>query len=109
MGRRARRAVLALLAALTLTACTVEEQIRWAFRHHPTAVQDQAVRVAWCESRFVPDARSPSGEHVGIFQMSLRYHGWRPGMDAWWEPVANAVAAEHLYREQGWRPWSCRP
>lgn len=103
------RRLLAVLALVAFTSgCSVEQAIRWAFRHHPESVQDEAVSVAWCESRHQPDAVS-SGGHLGLFQLAPRWHSHRPGMTVWWDAVGNSVAAEHLYREQGWSPWSCSP
>ena len=67
---------------------------------------DQAVQVAWCESRLHPDARN--GEYLGLFQMGsyareLYGHG----------PTAHdqAAAAHRYFVSSGrdWSPWSCKP
>lgn len=71
-----------------------------------------AARVAWCESKY--DETAFNGVHVGIFQLSGRYHRARAErLGFTWEQVsteayANIVVAHDLYLEQGWGPWSCR-
>lgn len=72
-----------------------------------------ALRVARCESSLDPTART--GDHVGLFQLSTRYHAHRAAKFGYtWAQVAteaypNAVVAADLQREQGWRPWTCKP
>lgn len=95
-------------ALLALTACSPEQAIEVMFAPHGPGVVEQAKQVAFCESRMDPTAVS-SGGHLGLFQMSPRWHSHRPGMHSPLEALFNAQAAESLYREQGWRPWSCRP
>jgi hypothetical protein len=67
---------------------------------------DQAIQVAWCESRLHPDARN--GQYLGLFQMGsyareLYGHG----------PTAHdqAIAAHKYFISSGrdWSPWSCKP
>lgn len=83
-------------------------RLRWM----GTGQENRAVRVAYCESRLRTGAVSPSGGHLGIFQLSTRYHAWR--FEAMGFPVAfqsawpNINAAFHLWQEQGWGPWQCR-
>jgi|SRR5262252_5172024 len=66
---------------------------------------DQAVRVAYCESRLEVWARS--GQYYGLFQMGsfarAKYgHAW----NAW----AESRAAYRYFRDaHGWGPWSCKP
>ncbi len=101
-----RRLAAALAATAALGACTPEEAILWAFRDHPEEVRREAVDVAACESGLDPTATN--GQYLGLFQMGS-YHYWRFGGGSWDDPVVNAAAAESLYDEQGWQPWSCRP
>lgn len=108
MRSRFAAVVLAVLTTAATSGCEPEDAIRWAFREHSKDVQDQAVRVATCESRLNPSARSRGG-HLGLFQMSPRWHSHRPGMPNPFDAVSNAVAAESLYREAGWSQWSCQP
>ncbi|HET7743170.1 MAG TPA: hypothetical protein VFK76_00350 [Gaiellaceae bacterium] len=67
---------------------------------------DEAVQVAWCESRLRPEARN--GQYLGLFQMGsyareLYGHG----------PTAHdqAIAAHKYFVSSGrdWSPWSCKP
>jgi|SRR5215471_1982418 len=67
---------------------------------------DQAVRVAYCESRL--HVWSTNGQYWGLFQMGsyarARYgHAW----NAW----AESRAAKRYFMASGrdWSPWSCRP
>lgn len=64
-----------------------------------------AVRVAWCESRWSPDARN--GQYLGIFQMGAwerRTFGHGPTV------LAQARAAHRYFVRTGrdWSPWACR-
>lgn len=78
------------------------------------------------ESGGNPTAVSPSGLHLGLFQMHVEWHGWRvlggprrrltdPGEIAQAAalllvPALNIEAAHELYVESGgWGHWSCRP
>lgn len=66
----------------------------------------QALRVAWCESRWKVSARN--GAHLGLFQMGAwerAHYGHGPG--AW----AQARAAFRYFAATGrtWQPWTCRP
>jgi len=80
----------------------VVEAIRYVFGPYAS----QALRVAWCESRYSIWARN--GEYLGIFQMGnmarARYgHAW----NAW----AQAISAYRYFAASGfdWSPWTCRP
>jgi hypothetical protein len=66
----------------------------------------EAVDVAWCESRLHPDAQN--GEYLGLFQMgSLPRRLFGHGQTAW----AQALAAHKYFLSTGrdWSPWSCKP
>jgi len=67
---------------------------------------DEAIQVAWCESRLQPSAHN--GQYLGLFQMGsyardVYGHG----------PTAHdqAVAAHKYFLSSGrdWSPWSCKP
>lgn len=67
-----------------------------------------AVRVARCESGLRPNARN--GSHVGLFQLSTRYHSHRISKvrrdgTSLYDPLTNILVARDLYLEQGRRPW----
>lgn len=64
----------------------------------------EALRVAWCESRFNVYARN--GMYWGLFQMGsfarARYgHSW----NAW----GQSRAAYRYFLDAGWSPWECSP
>lgn len=99
---------LVVAVALLAGACTPGEAIWVAFHRHGNDVVHQANQVARCESRMQPDAVSPTNDH-GLFQLNAVHAASHP--DLWprrYEPLANALMAERLWREQGWRPWACR-
>lgn len=71
----------------------------------PDRHEDDAVAVAWCESRLDPDARN--GQFRGVLQMGAwerRTFGHGPGA------YAQARAALKYFRVTGsdWSPWACR-
>lgn len=69
----------------------------------------EALRVAFCESRFNVWARN--GQYVNVFQMGLRErhrYGWHVAGSSPW------VAARAAYRYfistgKDWSPWQCKP
>lgn len=61
-------------------------------------------RCRWGESGGDPDAVSPDGENLGLFQLN-RVHGGDELLD----PATNVAVAYQLWLDQGWAPWSCRP
>lgn len=63
----------------------------------------EALRVAWCESRFDPQAVGEAGER-GLFQVLP--HVWGP-VPA--EPAGQVAQAHEIWQKHGWRPWTCRP
>lgn len=67
----------------------------------------QALRVAWCESRYNVYARSPYG-HWGLFQFGA-YARARYGFG--WNAWTQSRAAYAYFRASGyrWTAWSCKP
>jgi hypothetical protein len=64
----------------------------------------EAVAVAWCESRLQPTAQN--GQYLGLFQMgSYERRLFGHGESA----REQAVAAHHYFVRSGrdWSPWSC--
>lgn len=110
---RARRAIAALAFVVVLGACTPQDMIRVAFseRGASPAQQEQAIRVAHCESTLRPEAISPGGGNWGLFQINRVHAGRVAAMGYEWHemlmPWQNAVVAADLWAEQGWRPWTC--
>jgi hypothetical protein len=62
---------------------------------------ETACRVAWCESRWNPDATGAEGEQ-GLFQVHPRWHP-----DATYDPLGNALAAFRI--SSGGIDWSAWP
>jgi hypothetical protein len=79
----------------------------------PTSIEDiicappwpceEALAVAWCESRFDPQAVGDYGER-GLFQVHPGFWGPVPP-----DPQGQVAQAHAIWREHGWGPWRCRP
>src|SRR5690606_37997430 len=68
----------------------------------PTA--QAACAVAWCESRWNPNATGSQGER-GLFQVHPAFHP-----DATYDPYGNTVAAYRISRGgTDWSQWTCKP
>jgi soluble lytic murein transglycosylase-like protein len=85
---------------------TIKGMIEREFGKHA----DEALRIAFCESRFDPSDVSSAGA-VGVFQIRPVDHGWRvkkvkDGKDLF-DPWTNIRVAHHIYEHQGWGPWVC--
>lgn len=65
---------------------------------------EQALRVAWCESRFDVNARN--GQYRGLFQMGASERA-RFGHGR--TVLAQSRAARRYFDLAGWGPWACRP
>jgi hypothetical protein len=66
----------------------------------------QALRVAWCESRWYTGAQN--GQYLGLFQMGSYARGrYGHAHDA----LGQAQAAYRYFVDSGrdWSPWSCKP
>ena len=76
---------------------------------------DEALAVAWCESRYVPTAYNQSSGASGIFQHLARYWPDRAAKAGWtgadiFDPEANvAVAAWLSNGGSDWSHWVCAP
>lgn len=64
---------------------------------------EEALAVAWCESRLDPAAVGRYGER-GIYQVRPEVWGPVPG-----DAQGQVAQAYEIWREHGWRPWSCQP
>lgn len=70
------------------------------------------LRIAWCESRFNPNARGAAGLS-GVFQFAPITWGWvaeragYPGASPY-DPRANIEAAAYLYKTEGPKHWGCK-
>ena len=70
------------------------------------------LRIAWCESRFDPNARGAAGL-AGVFQFAPITWPWvaekagHPGASPF-DAHANVDAAAFLYKTEGARHWGCK-
>jgi hypothetical protein len=95
-----------------LTEAQMREVLRLA--GWPDQLADEALGVAWCESRWSPGAVGDGGSSLGLFQL---WGGWFAAvglpLERWADPVVNATAALRvLERRGGWGGaggWSCWP
>ena len=73
--------------------------------------RDQALYVAWRESRFDPNAYNATGRAAGIFQHLLRYWPERAARYGFpnaspYNARANIFVTMRMVRRVGWWPWS---
>lgn len=73
----------------------------------------QLMRVAWCESRYNPNAFNPRANDTGLFQFipeTWRRESPRAGYGgvSAFDPVANANTAAMLFAEGKSRLWTCK-
>lgn len=96
-----------------LASCTPGEAVLFHFGDQGDALYEQAKRVVQCESRWNPDAVSPTNDH-GLFQINQIHRRafeketgqpWSAVYDPYW----NAYFARLLYNQSGWGPWTCKP
>ncbi|HUG32543.1 MAG TPA: hypothetical protein VMM14_06590 [Acidimicrobiia bacterium] len=75
---------------------------------------NRAVRIAWCESRFDPNAVDPRTGGIGLYNHLPRYWDQRatnagfPGIDATDPEASTAAAAWEVYNGAGWDVFNCR-
>lgn len=130
-GRSAANAVATTLLAVTLAvtvAClsasamgsvgkrydgSAPQLEEWVAQTWPVELVDEAIQVAWCESRGKPTARN--GQYMGLMQMGRReWAKYGKGKSAY-DPIANLEAAYRYYQYRrklngnGWAAWQCSP
>jgi hypothetical protein len=108
--RKTTRLLAAAAGVLALGACTPQAYINQVFGEHA----GEATRVANCESRMDPSARSRGGGNHGLFQINnvhRRTFSEVTGQpwEAVYHPYFNTVFARWLYDQAGWGPWACNP
>lgn len=88
----------------------VKRLIRCAAEYFGVA-PDQALYIAWRESRYQPGAYNASGEAAGVYQHLLKY--WADRADRYGFPDAspfdaraNIFVTMQMVRRFGWIPWS---
>ncbi|MGD2103309.1 MAG: hypothetical protein PVG83_13845 [Acidimicrobiia bacterium] len=83
-------------------------------RYFEPADVNRAVRIAWCESRFDPNAMDLRTGGVGLFNHLPRYWEERStsagfaGADATDAEASTAAAAWEVYNGGGWDVFNCR-
>ena len=87
------------------------EEVKAGIRSAWGGDDEEAIRVAECESGLNPRAASASG-HYGLWQMRMEtwhsYGGSGDPRDA--SPAEQTAAAWRLYQQRGWAPWGgCAP
>ena len=80
----------------------------------PSEQVSDALKVIRCESGGNPDAKNPRSSARGLFQHLGKYWGRRSAKAGWagasiFDPEANIAVAAWLWRQVGWKAWSCKP
>lgn len=101
-------------AASVAATGAIPDLIRAVFSQFGPDVAEQAVRVFGCETGGTYDPAARNGNHVGLAQISARWHRERIArlgytIDQLTDPLVNLHVAADLYAEQQWRPWTCKP
>lgn len=73
--------------------------------------QDEALYIAWRESRYQPSAYNEMGEAAGVYQHKVRYWSERAvqfGSADWsvFDARANILVTMRMVKRYGWEPWS---
>ena len=76
---------------------------------------EEALSVAWCESRMDHEAISPTNRNgtrdYGLMQ--INNGAWQEYFGQRWAQVLNAeqniAMAYEIYSQYGWQPWTCAP
>ncbi len=91
-----------------VTEMEVVKMIVQEFEYFGPKVVKEALDIAYCESRFDPEAVHANTNGTidrGVFQISS-IHGYsKYKLTAAWE---NINIAKQMYKKSGWRPWVCR-
>ncbi len=78
----------------------------------PEDMARDAYGVILCESNFREDVVNSSG-HTGLLQISPVHRARMESMGYQWSDLlrgdVNLAVGTAIWREQGWRPWSCSP
>ena len=88
----------------------LKQLIRCAASHYGID-EDDALYIAWRESRYQPTAYNEEGEAAGIYQHLLKYWPERAvdfGSADWsvFDARANILVTMRMVRRYGWEPWS---
>jgi hypothetical protein len=88
---------------------TVQDIIRSAFQPLGDASVNWAMRIAFCESTYNPNAVNASSGAMGLFQfLPTTWRSTPFAADSPFDPQANARAAAWLLQTYGPSQWECR-
>jgi soluble lytic murein transglycosylase-like protein len=88
----------------------IKRLIRCAASHYGID-EDEALYIAWRESRYQPAAYNEEGDAAGIYQHKVKYWSGRAvefGSPDWsvFDARANILVTMRMVRRYGWEPWS---
>jgi soluble lytic murein transglycosylase-like protein len=88
----------------------VKQLIRCAASHYGID-QDEALYIAWRESRYQPTAYNELGDAAGVYQHKVKYWSGRAvefGSADWsvFDARANILVTMRMVQRYGWEPWS---
>ncbi|MGH7904775.1 MAG: transglycosylase SLT domain-containing protein, partial [Candidatus Dormibacteraceae bacterium] len=96
-------------ATVPAAAGTIPGIIRGAFSPQGPGAVNWALKVAYCESGYNPNAVNPGSGTEGLFQFMPSTWARTPwGRDSPFDASANAHAAAWLYQREGGSPWQCK-
>lgn len=85
---------------------TVESYIRQVFGDNA----EDALRIAFCESSFRPEAQNKVSSAAGVFQITKGT--WKDNSPYSWEDrydfIKNIETAKIIFDKRGWQPWACK-
>ena len=95
-------------AAAAAEPPTVQDLIRNAFQPLGGDAVDWAEKIAWCESKYDPNAVNPASDAQGLFQfLPSTWAGSPFAGSSPFDPNSNAQAAAWLYQTYGPTQWEC--
>jgi soluble lytic murein transglycosylase-like protein len=88
----------------------IKRLIRCAASHYGVD-EEEALYIAWRESRYRPAAYNETGDAAGIYQHKVKYWAQRAvefGSADWsvFDARANILVTMRMVRVYGWEPWS---
>jgi soluble lytic murein transglycosylase-like protein len=95
-------------AAAAAQPPSLQDLIRNAFQPLGPDAVDWAEKIAWCESKYDPNAVNPASDAQGLFQFLPSTWAGTPFAGASpFDPNLNAQAAAWLYQKYGPTQWEC--
>lgn len=98
---------------VSLSSCTPAEMIIHVWSQDGDSATKQALTVAKCESDLNPLSLkdNPRSSDIGIFRIGVgdaKRFGWNVSEEDLYDPWTNIVITHDIWKEIGWRIWSCR-